>query len=122
MVQNPEVKNIKFMPKYLSFIFALLLLSACSVDKPNEYETELTGTISDQPWQHMVDVHLSHPNLYYLDLEGGDQLVIYTKEPVSCTNVKVRGQPVMIQGTSKKPGSEEIYREKQILVEKFDCL
>jgi hypothetical protein len=86
-------------------------------------DVDLTGEISDTPWQHMIDIPKKYPYADYFDLDDGDQLVIYTKLPVDCTGeMRLNGKIIEIKGTSKRPGSDEKYTEPQILVDEFECL
>jgi hypothetical protein len=91
----------------------------------NESESEiitLTGRISQTPWQHMINIPSSHPFADYMDFDD-DQMVVYSKEPIDCPGeVRVEGKYIEIEGTSKRPGSEEVYTELQILVDEFECV
>lgn len=83
---------------------------------------ELTGTISDTPWQHMIDAPRGYENANYVDFADGDQMVVYSKTPMECEgDVNIKGRYVEIEGTSKRPGSDESYTELQIMADEFEC-
>ncbi|MHA2309046.1 MAG: hypothetical protein ACXABJ_07200, partial [Candidatus Heimdallarchaeaceae archaeon] len=74
-------------------------------------------------WQHIIDVSHHHENIYYLDLDGGDQIVFYSKEPVACTSmIKIEGKVIKVVGKSKRPGSDTTFIEYQIIAEKWECI
>jgi hypothetical protein len=87
-------------------------------------EVSLVGTISNNPWQHLIDYNEEYSNIGYFDLEDGNQIVIYSKEMIKCEKrVKIKGKVIEISGKSKRPGdtSKEVYREYQIIVEDWEC-
>ena len=70
-----------------------------------------------RPFSSYIDVE-------YLDLNDGNQIVIYSKIPIKCKrNVKIKGKVIEVRGKSKRPGdtSEIIYKEYQIIVEDWEC-
>ena len=86
-------------------------------------EILLKGKLSNTPWQHMIDASLKHKNIYYLDLEGGDQIVFYSKTPIDCKNaIRLKGKVIRVVGKSKKPGSDVTYVEYQIVAEEWECI
>ncbi|MCG3226653.1 MAG: hypothetical protein H7645_07025 [Candidatus Heimdallarchaeota archaeon] len=86
-------------------------------------EITLKGRISETPWQHMIDTSHNFDHIYYLDLEGGDQIVFYSKEPVVCSSsIKIEGKVIRVVGESKRPGSDTTFIEYQIVAEKWECL
>jgi hypothetical protein len=77
------------------------------------------GTISEMPWQHLIGYIENYNKIYYFDINN-DQIVIYSKDQISCTGkIKVYGTVVKIDGESKRPGSNEAYTEYHILVDKW---
>jgi hypothetical protein len=82
----------------------------------------LEGKISDTPWQHMINYNDVYPYVDYFDVDG-DQLVIYSKEKMDCPGVvRIEGRAIQIKGKSKRPGSEKIYSETQVLVDSWECV
>jgi len=83
----------------------------------------LEGTLSDIPWQHLIDIPDSHPEISYLNTDGGGQTVLYSKDSMKCSRrVQIKGTVVEVQGKSKRPGSKEQYREFQIIVDAWNCI
>ncbi len=84
---------------------------------------EVVGKISDMPWQHLVGMHEFYPYFYYIDIENGGQIVAYSAEEIVCgSDIRLSGEVIEAGGNSKRPGSDEEYRELQLLVHSFDCL
>ena len=76
------------------------------------------------PWQHLIDFSDSYPNIQYLDLESGDQIVIYSKNPIDCLHkIKITGRVIKVTGKSKRPGnkSKDDYIEFQVVVDNWEC-
>ena len=87
-------------------------------------EISIIGTISITPWQHLIDFNEEYSNIGYLDLEDGNQIVIYSRKMIKCEKkIKIEGKVIEVSGRSKRPGdtSEEVYREYQIIVEDWEC-
>ena len=54
---------------------------------------------------------------------GTDNIVFYSKEPVICSSaIKIEGKVIKVIGKSKRPGSDTIFIEYQIVAEKWECL
>jgi len=111
-------------------IISVFLFSSCACEPvPNEKlqlkvgETiELSGTLSETPWQHMINIQEAYPYIAYVDFEDGDQLVVYTKNlPVCYGEVKFKGTVIEIEGESKNPDSDEKYTEIQITADELTC-
>jgi len=84
---------------------------------------EIVGQISRTPWQHLVGMHEAYPYFYYIDIEGGGQIVAYSAEEIACSGkIRLSGEVIEAGGNSKRPGSDEEYRELQLLVQSFECL
>lgn len=79
------------------------------------------GTVSNTPWQHVMNPPKTHPVAIYFDM-GKWQIVIYAKEKISCAGkVKVRGTVMQLGGASK-PGAKETVTEYHIVGDKWKCL
>ena len=84
---------------------------------------EIVGRISKTPWQHLVGMHEAYPYFYYIDIEDGGQIVVYSAEEISCSGqIKLSGEVIEAGGSSKRPGSDEEYRELQLIVRSFECI
>ena len=82
----------------------------------------ISGELSEMPWQHLISPMDTHPNIYYFD-KNGDQIVIYTKSAINCKKkIKIYGKVIKITGTSKRPGSDQVYAEHQVKVDKWECV
>jgi hypothetical protein len=115
-------------------ITVFVVISGCSGNKKYEYlegtselggcigkRIVLEGTISPMPWQHMINNNQGYPYIEYFDV-GEDQLVVYSKEKIDCGGLlRVEGRVIQIEGKSKRPGSDEVYREIQIEVDGWEC-
>jgi hypothetical protein len=82
----------------------------------------IIGSVSETPWQHMIDTRPSHPRETYFDM-GSGQIVVYSKEPIECGGtVRVTGTVVRIEGSSKDPRRKEICAEYHVLADTWECL
>jgi hypothetical protein len=82
----------------------------------------LEGKVSQTPWQHMIQ-DLPKKVITYFDLDGGNQIVVYTTEEIPCTGrIRLEGRVILTEGESKRPGSKEKYSEVQLDVTRWSCL
>jgi hypothetical protein len=82
----------------------------------------LEGKVSQTPWQHMIQ-DLPKKVITYFDLDGGNQIVVYTTEEIPCPGrVRLEGRVILTEGNSKRPGSKERYSEVQLDVARWSCL
>jgi len=123
------------MKKNLSavLILASMLLTMAGCNQPAQQKPEdktpvetktvtLTGKISNMPEQHMIEPQKKYPYTDYFDVEKR-QYVVYSKEKITCTGeITIKGKTIILEGTSKKPGSDEVYKEEQILVDSIECV
>jgi len=95
------------------------------LNNPEEYigkKVRLEGYVSDMPWQHLIDFSDEYPEINYIDCDK-EQIVVYTKGPIMCeSKVRIEGILKKVAGESKRPGSEEVYYEYQIVGETFECI
>ena len=87
-------------------------------------KVELEGKLSDLPWQHLINFSDTHKEIQYFDLVNGDQIVVYSQNPIECAKkMKLSGKVIEVIGKSKRPGdtSEIEYVEYQILVDDWEC-
>ncbi|MBN1495049.1 hypothetical protein JW911_04960 [Candidatus Peregrinibacteria bacterium] len=107
-------------------ITVIFLFSGCGQPQAQEPEQKiekvtLTGKISDIPEQHMINFPEGYLYSDYFDTDKL-QYVIYSKEKIACSGeFTLKGSMIEIEGTSKKPGSDEVYTEKQIIVDSYVC-
>ncbi len=82
----------------------------------------VTGVVSNVIWQHLMAPPKTHPVENYFDIEKF-QIVVYTKEKISCEGkVKVKGTVMELRGAGKGSKVDETYTEYHIVVDKWKCL
>lgn len=85
----------------------------------------LTGKISKIPWQHLIKFINDGDHINYFDLDNGEQIVIYSREPITCRGkMKINGEVILTKGSSKRPQKikDDTYQEYQLLVDSWECL
>lgn len=81
------------------------------------------GKVSDIPWQHLIKIPETHPHISYVDTEGHGQVVVYSRDRITCRGpVKIQGTVFKVEGKSKRPGSDDLFTEYQIMAEKWKCI
>ena len=86
---------------------------------------KLIGEIAKEIWQHLTTLIDSHPYMNYFDLDDGYQIVIYTKDSISCNDkIEIIGKLIKVEGKRKNPRSKitDKYFEYQLLVDSWKCL
>ena len=82
---------------------------------------QLSGTVAQEIWQHMIDAPETHPFINYICM-GDEQVVVYSKDNIICdSTVKIFGVVKKVEGKSKKPGSKERQVEFHIVADKWEC-
>ena len=67
---------------------------------------KIIGKISNIMWQHIQTYIETHPPMNYFDLEDGFQIIIYSRNLISCSNkVEIIGKVIKVEG-SKDPRSD----------------
>lgn len=115
------------MKKISIIILSIFILTGCfgpqRLDLKVGETVEFEGEQSEAPWQHMIEIREEYPYINYIDFEGGDQRVVYTKDLIICQgNVSFKGTVVGISGESKNPASDEVYTDLQITADEFTCI
>ncbi|MHA1913693.1 MAG: hypothetical protein ACW986_04080 [Promethearchaeota archaeon] len=88
-------------------------------------KAKIIGEIAKDIWQHLTEYIDSHPYMYYFNLKDGHQIVIYTKEDISCKNrLEIYGEVIKVEGKHKNPRSKihDKFLEYQLIVENWECL
>jgi hypothetical protein len=86
---------------------------------------KIKGKLASEIWQHTTTFIESHPYMYYFDLEDGHQIVIYTREDISCSKqIETTGKLIKTEANHKNPRSKitERYFEYQLIVDSWKCL
>ena len=99
-------------------------ISLTDSNRLHEYvdkKVKVSGRISDMPWQHLIGNFEQYNEIYYFDIKD-DQIVIYGKEAIVCSSsLTIYGTVIKVSGKSKRPGSNEVYTEYHILIDKWEC-
>ena len=73
------------------------------------------------PHQHMI--RTPHVKFGYFDLDEGGQVVAYSEAEIDCPGrVRLTGYFFDLQGQAKRPGDDTPYTERQLEVERWECL
>ncbi|MFX1371329.1 MAG: hypothetical protein ACFFCE_05670 [Promethearchaeota archaeon] len=86
---------------------------------------KIIGKIAKEIWQHLTKLIESHPFINYFNLDDGYQIVIYSKDSLSCTEkIEIVGKLIKVEGKRKNPRSKiyDEYFEYQLLVDSWKCL
>ena len=86
---------------------------------------KIIGKIAKEIWQHLTTFVDSYPFMNYFDLDDGYQIVIYTKDFISCKDsIEILGKLIKVEGTRKNTRSKinDKYFEYQLLVDSWKCL
>ena len=121
--------------KYILVTACLISVSSCagsayvrlqSANGMSQYEgrkVELSGRVSETPWQHLMANPEGYGLSYYFDV-GDFQIVVYSKSPIECPGViLVRGTVIKVQGSSKRPGTkaDESFVEYHVTADSWEC-
>jgi hypothetical protein len=82
------------------------------------------GTIAMIPWQHLINLPDTHPNINYINIgKEKEQVVVYSREKINCkAKTSIKGTVVKTKGKSKRPGSDEIFIEYQVVADSWECI
>jgi hypothetical protein len=85
----------------------------------------ITGTISSEPWQHLMASPDSFPISTYFDM-AEMQTVVYSAEKLACPNcaceIEIKGTVLKVQGKGKGSKADEDYVEYHIVADSWRCL
>lgn len=85
----------------------------------------ITGTISNEPWQHLIASPDSFPISTYFDI-GDMQIIVYSAKELACPNCKceieIKGTVLKVQGKGKGSKADEQYIEYHIVADSWRCL
>ena len=88
-------------------------------------KVRIVGKIATEVWQHLIMIIDSHPHMNYFDIEDSHQIVIYTKDSLSCEGkIEVIGKLIEAEGRHKNPKSKinDKYSEYQLIVESWESI
>ena len=90
-----------------------------------EKKVKIVGEISKVMWQHLTIYVDSHPFMNYFDLNDGHQIIIYTKESISCKErIEVIGKIIEVESQHKNPRSKisDKFSEYHLITDSWKCL
>jgi len=88
-------------------------------------KVKIVGEIGKAIWQHLTTYYDSHPFMNYYDLNDGHQIVIYTKEEISCKEkIEVIGKIIKVESQHKNPRSKisDKFSEYQLITDSWKCV
>lgn len=85
-------------------------------------KVKLAGTIAENPYQHLIQFDPEYPHINYINLENGDQIVVYSSKPleqIPNKMLKIKGTVIEVIGSSKRPNAPQLndYKEYQIRID-----
>ncbi len=90
-----------------------------------EQKVVIVGEIAEAIWQHLTTYVDSHPFMNYFDLNDGHQIVIYTKNSISCKEkIEVIGKLIKVESQHKNPRSKisDKFSEFQLITDSWKCV
>ncbi|MBY8985189.1 MAG: hypothetical protein KGD65_08990 [Candidatus Lokiarchaeota archaeon] len=90
-----------------------------------EKKVKIVGKISKIMWQHLTIYVDSHPFMNYFDLNDGHQIIVYTKEQISCKEkMEVIGKIIKIESQHKNPRVKisDKFSEYHLITDSWKCL
>ncbi len=90
-----------------------------------EKTVAIVGEIAKAIWQHLTTYEDSHPFMHYFDLHDGHQIVIYTKEDISCKEkIELVGKIIKVESRHKDPRSKisDRFSEYQLITDSWKCV
>lgn len=88
-------------------------------------KVKIVGKLAKEIWQHITMFVDSHPFMHYFDLDDGHQIVIYTKDNLTCNEkIETTGELIKAEAKHKNPRSKitDKYFEYQLIVDSWKCL
>ncbi len=90
-----------------------------------EKKVVIIGEIAEAIWQHLTTIVDSHPFMNYFDLSDGYQIIIYTKDQISCNDkIEVIGKLIKVESRHKDPRSKisDKFSEFQLITDSWKCV
>jgi len=88
-------------------------------------KVKIVGEIGKAIWQHLTTYYDSHPFMNYYDLNDGHQIVIYTKDEISCKEkIELIGKIIKVESQHKNPRSKisDRFSEYQLITDSWKCV
>jgi len=83
------------------------------------------GIISNVIWQHMTTQINSHPHMNYFDLADGYQIIVYTKDQISCSGqIEITGKVTKLESDYNNPEVKisDKFAEYHIIADSWKCI
>ena len=92
----------------------------------NEGNTvKVKGRISTVIWQHMTALIDSHPHMNYFDLADSYQIIVYTKDQISCEGqIEITGKVTKLESEYNNPEVKisDKFAEYHIIADSWKCI
>ncbi|MHA2035378.1 MAG: hypothetical protein ACW972_02590 [Promethearchaeota archaeon] len=88
-------------------------------------KVKIVGEIGKAIWQHLTAYYDSHPYMNYFDLNDGHQIVIYTKDSISCKDkIELIGEVIKVESQHKNPRSKisDKFSEYHLITDSWKCV
>jgi len=88
-------------------------------------KVKIQGKISNVMWQHFTMKTINHPYMNYIDLDETLQIVVYSKEEITCkTNVELIGELIKVGNKENDPRYKihDEFFEYQLIVDSWKCI
>jgi len=86
---------------------------------------KVKGRISKVIWQHMTALINSHPHMNYFDLADNYQIIVYTKDQISCEGkIEITGKVMKLESDYKNPEVKisDKFAEYHIIADSWKCI
>jgi len=86
---------------------------------------KIDGEIGKAIWQHLTTYTDSHPVMNYFDLKDGHQIVVYSKDTISCKEkIELIGKLIEVESQHKNPKSKisDRFSEYQLITDSWKCI
>ncbi len=88
-------------------------------------KVKIVGEIGKAIRQHLTTYIDSHPFMNYFDLSDGHQIVVYTKNSISCKEkIELVGEVIKVESQHKNPLSKisDKFSEYHLITDSWKCV
>ena len=86
---------------------------------------KVKGRISKVIWQHMTAFINSHSHMNYFDLDDSYQIIVYTKDEISCYGqIEITGKVTKLESDYNNPEVKisDKFTEYHIIADSWKCI
>ena len=86
---------------------------------------KVKGRISKVMWQHITTYINSHPHMNYFDLADDYQIIVYTKDQISCEGqIEITGKVTKLKSDHNNPEVKisDKFTEYHIIADSWKCI